>query len=360
MESNANPDANTILLPQGTYMLSHPHFPGAPESAGGSLRIEGSVRIEGAGVGRTVVSGAGLAPRLTVFAVWSGASVLSGLTIRDGGGVAHYGGGIFVARDATLILERVSITDNTVVSWGAGLSNHGTVTLLESTVSDNRAGVGRPELVPYGFGGGIFNDSTGRMTIDKSTVSANTAGYSGGGIENLGRLSISNSTISGNEVPEPGGGGGGLHNSGSGLRVRGAVTLSSVTISANRSAGSTAGGVHSIGPMRATNSIIAGNTHTGGSTPDCSHASTAPLESGGYNLIGDVAGCTFVGSPAGHVVGDPRLSALADHGGPTATHSLLPGSPAIDRGHPSSCPREDQRGRTRTGRCDIGSFERLP
>ncbi len=59
---------------------------------------------------------------------------------------------------------------------------------------------------------------------------------------------------------------------------------------------------------------------------------------------------------------------LADNGGPTQTHALLTGSPAIDKGPPStSCPppATDQRGVTRpqdgdadsTAVCDIGSFE---
>ena len=54
---------------------------------------------------------------------------------------------------------------------------------------------------------------------------------------------------------------------------------------------------------------------------------------------------------------------LQNNGGPTETHALLPGSPAIDTGHPSNCPATDQRGETRpndyTGvaRCDIGAFE---
>ena len=52
-----------------------------------------------------------------------------------------------------------------------------------------------------------------------------------------------------------------------------------------------------------------------------------------------------------------RLGALADNGGPTATHALLRGSPALDRG--GGCPTVDQRGLPRAlgGRCDIGAYE---
>jgi hypothetical protein len=65
------------------------------------------------------------------------------------------------------------------------------------------------------------------------------------------------------------------------------------------------------------------------------------------------------------------LDALADHGGPTLTHALLVGSPAIDAGDPfadefESVPDNDQRGagfdRIQNGvgtgaRIDIGAYE---
>ena len=91
----------------------------------------------------------------------------------------------------------------------------------------------------------------------------------------------------------------------------------------------------------------------------------------------------FVGIPAGAkcpaikwqlMLGTPddanrwRLTAgyappLAANGGPTQTHALLPGSPAIDAGGTSAngCPATDQRGfpRPQGGACDIGAFEFL-
>jgi hypothetical protein len=57
------------------------------------------------------------------------------------------------------------------------------------------------------------------------------------------------------------------------------------------------------------------------------------------------------------------LGPLQDNGGPTFTHALLSGSPAIDAGDPNFTPPPyyDQRGpnfwRVRNGRIDIGSFE---
>jgi hypothetical protein len=51
------------------------------------------------------------------------------------------------------------------------------------------------------------------------------------------------------------------------------------------------------------------------------------------------------------------LFPLQDNGGPTETHALRPGSPAIDAGS-LDCPPTDQRGEARpVGACDIGAFE---
>jgi hypothetical protein len=60
------------------------------------------------------------------------------------------------------------------------------------------------------------------------------------------------------------------------------------------------------------------------------------------------------------VVADPLLGSLADNGGPTLTHALLAGSPAIDAGDNAVCPATDQRGVARDAACDIGSFEYVP
>ena len=87
-----------------------------------------------------------------------------------------------------------------------------------------------------------------------------------------------------------------------------------------------------------------------------------------YSIIGNTAG-TEIGPNTG--VGnllnvDPRLGPLADHGGPTYTHALLPGSPAIDAGDPDLPTDEmrfDQRGFARVAngglglRLDIGAYE---
>jgi uncharacterized repeat protein (TIGR01451 family) len=54
---------------------------------------------------------------------------------------------------------------------------------------------------------------------------------------------------------------------------------------------------------------------------------------------------------------DPLLAPLANNGGPSLTHALLPGSPAVDAGDPLLCRSTDGRGLSRFGACDIGAYE---
>jgi hypothetical protein len=80
------------------------------------------------------------------------------------------------------------------------------------------------------------------------------------------------------------------------------------------------------------------------------------LTSVGHNVYGDTT-CFAVGSD--RVTGSAGVGALADNGGPTSTHALLPGSPALDGADGALCPATDQRGvaRPRGAGCDAGSVE---
>src|SRR5262249_23480278 len=87
------------------------------------------------------------------------------------------------------------------------------------------------------------------------------------------------------------------------------------------------------------------------------------------NLIKSANGHTIVNGTNGNIVGvDPVLGPLALHGGPTLTHLLLAGSPAIDAGTNAQPVDQngmplafDQRGpgfpRIQGARVDIGATE---
>jgi hypothetical protein len=113
--------------------------------------------------------------------------------------------------------------------------------------------------------------------------------------------------------------------------------------------------------------LIAGNFQ--GATGTTRDDVSGPLDpSGDYNLIGDGTGMTGLSNGVnGNLVGsadnpiDPQLGPLDDNGGPTLTHALLSGSPAIDAGNNAYATDWDQRGpgypRIVNGIIDIGAFE---
>jgi len=121
------------------------------------------------------------------------------------------------------------------------------------------------------------------------------------------------------------------------------------------------------------NSILAGNTDNGGTpndlVPDLDSVLTINHSLIGVadNIVQTITG--DVGNQTGTAANpfDPLLGPLANNGGPTLTHALLPGSPALDAGDPSIVfnPAEfDQRGAPFTrvfgSRIDIGSVEDQP
>ncbi len=111
-----------------------------------------------------------------------------------------------------------------------------------------------------------------------------------------------------------------------------------------------------VGTVELENTIVANSTSG-------DNYSGGLLTSNGNN-IDDDGSCGLAG-PDDQSGVDPLLGPLQDNGGPTLTHALLPGSPAIDAGADVFCPGEDQRDVLRpldgagngTATCDIGAFE---
>ncbi|HMJ86973.1 MAG TPA: choice-of-anchor Q domain-containing protein, partial [Vicinamibacterales bacterium] len=340
--ANANPGSDVIVLPAGTYRLG---IPGAGEDAGatGDLDITDTLAINGAGTADTIVDGGALD---RVFHLHLGGSVLMrDLTVRNGSVLQANGGGIY--------------------------NHQGILTMVNCAISGNVADGGS---VPFAIeshvrGGGLFMDG-GALTLENCTVSGNqvravAADVIGGGMcVNAGTVNVRNSTISGNSASSPGGAGHG----GGIFDAAGVINLQSTTISANSVAGSLTiteptsigGGIENqsaSGSLTLTSTIVAGNSAVVG--PDC-HGDT--YRSGGYNLAGKPgAPCVFqLGVMTGNLLdADAKLGPLQDNGGPTLTHALLTGSPAIDVVPPALCPATDQRGvsRPQGSACEMGAFE---
>jgi hypothetical protein len=168
------------------------------------------------------------------------------------------------------------------------------------------------------------------MTIINSTISRNTATFSGGIKQGGGTLTITHSTITAN------------------------------------TALSQAGGLRNGGTVNLFNTILADNNSPDG--PDGRNFGT--INSQGHNLIGNNSGFVFTPG-AGDLVGtstspiDPQLGPLQDNGGSNFTHAFVGCSPAIDAGDNTAAPATDQRGFTRIvdgdgdsiATIDIGAFE---
>ena len=312
-----------------------------------------------------------------------GSATLTILNSIVSGNHADVGGGIYNnAEDggsATLSLTNSTVESNTAsfngfpTGGGAGggiLNSGGTLTITNSVVTGNLAGV--PDPFALGDGGGILND--GVLTIIDSTISNNQAYMAGGGIESIGTLTVNNSAIIDNGAigghdGQPWGQGGG---------IAGNVTFSNSTLSGNYaslSGGGIAGGgaisnstlndnsggtISVSGTLELENTVLKAAARGGNISND-----GGTVLSHGYNVSSDDGG-GFLNGPGDQINTDPLLGPLQYNGGPTLTHALLLGSPAIDAGDPSFTPPPlyDQGGapfdRVFNGRVDIGSFEAQP
>jgi large repetitive protein len=223
-------------------------------------------------------------------------------------------------------------------------------------------------------GGGFYDTGGGPASWTNTTFARNTAvtgaaDAAGGGLYSSigGPLTISACTFSGNEAFGPGSRAGGVYMAGpsaslvnttfssnvSGLEggaiyaFPGATTITNVTFFENAAAGGGAAIWQAGGPLTVQNTII-GHSLAGSS------CGGGVITSGGHNIDQDGT-CGF--AAAGDLNGvNPLLGPLQNNGGPTQTHALLGGSPAINAGGAGVCPVTDQRGLPRVT-CDIGAFE---
>jgi large repetitive protein len=304
-------------------------------------------------------------------------SSLTGLTVSNGRGA--FGAGIRNS-EASLTLTGVVVRDNEATdesgAEGGGIYSEGPLTLRETVVTENVArATGNAGGLTKALGGGVV--VTAPLTMEASTISDNVAEADGdgtaataqgGGLLAGGEATISNSTISGNAV-DASGAATQLRAQGGGIQTFNA-TLTSSTLARNSA---TSGGlalganIHSLLTTTVTSTLLAEPL---GGADNCSGGLAPGSEeftSGGYNL--DEDGSCELGKASdlvGVIAGlDP---VLRDNGGPTPTHALPEGSPAIDRGN-SFGSSVDQRGLPRPSDfasisnteggdgSDIGAFE---
>lgn len=318
------------------------------------IPIAKNLTITGPGAGSLTVKRTNYG--VTIFNISSGIVGISGLTLSGGGGAS---GGAIHMSGGTVTVASTTLSENGASIGGAIHVSGGTLAVTDSTLTNNQAGES---------GGAIAVVLGGTLTVKRCTISDNRCYKAGGGISNSGTATIEDSTISGNIVPL-----GPLNGFAGGILNGGVMIIRNCTISGNRSesvsntgltggggfrnfgpltiANSTitnnfadkAGGIMNEGPMDLSNTILAGNTVSLYGPDILSDGST-----GTNNIVGQ----------------DPKIGPLANNGGPTLTHALLVGSPAIDAGDPAfdgtNVPY-DQRGpgftRVLNGRVCIGACE---
>ena len=316
-QANSDPaSADEIIVPAGNYALTL--AAGDDTAATGDLDVTGSVVIQGAGAGATIV-------RQTVvdrvFDIRQLQTASAPVEIVELGVTGGQLGGV---RSAT-IFTKLEITDSAIFDNQQSVSSGGGLELLDravgvpvavtgSTISGNDAPAG----------GGIYVDDGVDMTLENSTISGNTATGSGGGGGIL--------TDPVNGSPE------------------GTATLTNSTVTANVAPSGTGGAFNNDGTINVRNTIVSGNA--GGNCV----AGEPPTSQG--NNIENGTSCGL--NQAGDLNADPQLGALADNGGGTQTHAIPAGSPAVNVA--GGCPSTDQRGISRPQgvACDMGAYEFVP
>lgn len=321
------------------------------------ITVRKDVTIQGQGADKTIVQAHAEVEKAParVFLIPEGVTAtLRDMMIRHGqpGARDECGGGIM--NYGALTLQSCIVTNNAAIGGGGVDNRGGTLMIVASTISDNVARGDGPPGIECGGGGGV-KSSAGILKIVNSTITGNQAGLRseglGGGIRTGCQCTaeIVNSTISGNKAVRWGGG----------VAAAGTVQITNCTIS-NNAVGGGGGALWVRGEVSLENTIIANNVRG----KDCTiggeggHVGTGSIVANTNNLIGD-------GSCNADFTGDPLLGPLADNGGATWTHALLPGSPAIDVVPAISCTlTTDQRGQPRPVACifpdtpgDLGAFE---
>ena len=176
--SAAGPGGNVTFSRKRTISLGATI---AFDSASSGLTIDGT--------GRSVTISGG--NRVQVFRINPGVTVtLTHLTVAHGNGPGLDNvGGVYNA--GTLSLADMTLTAN---SGSGAIVNHGTINVINTTFSDNSAGLAC---------GAAYN--TGTLNVSNSTFLRGSGANAGGGIDGPGRLHVTNSTFVDNTASGNGG-----------------------------------------------------------------------------------------------------------------------------------------------------------
>lgn len=352
---------------------------------GGGIYNEGTVTLTGTTISENRAQqsdGGGIFNGPGAILMLSDCAVSENVAGRDGGGIRGFSD-FFDQGDSVITVIDSVVSGNSAMDVGGGIANvSATLTLLNSTVSENTANAGGgiysarrlsvTDSVVSGNtaenGGGIGCVGPADFTLSNSTVSANTANNRGGGISSTCTTTVSDSAISGNAAAS----GGGIESYDS----HAALTMTNSTLSGNvgggiRKLSSSVTLIHNTifgndgfvisnsgSGMVLRNNLIVGECDLGFSDPS----------SGGGNIEspGNTCELTDPSDEANVTAEQLDLGPLQDNGGRTLTHLPGPGSVAVDVIPQAACIdadgaplTTDQRGvaRPQGPTCDVGAVE---
>lgn len=285
---------------------------------------------------------------------------------------SKYGGGIY-NDGGSPVITNCEIVGNKARSGGAGMYSREGNPVIQNCFF-------RSNTVTMGLGGALFCRDGGLEVRDTAFLGNSVTSGSGGAVcMQNGVGVIERCEFFGNLITV--GGGGGLFSD------AGSMEIVNCTFSSNKSTGGTGGAIHNM----ESDSVVVNCTFTENLTSmsgvfynesgDSLLVNSIFSGNGGGEVTADggtitLAKCVVPGwSGADNIIAeevvddDPLLAPLADNGGPTRTHALGEGSPAIGAGFPAGertvggspvvIPLVDQRGYARpngTG-VSIGAFE---
>ncbi|HEY9647031.1 MAG TPA: choice-of-anchor Q domain-containing protein [Chroococcidiopsis sp.] len=323
-------NTKTLLIGDSTFRSNEAGIAGGGISNFGFLSINNSVfdsnQITSFGTGR----GGGIC---NVGGILS----ISNTTFAENNAEEGGKGGAIYNEDSVLSLTSSTLHKNSALLGGGIYNSNGVFTISNSTLSSNTSS----------FGSAIYTNSSSdiKNTIVNSTLSGGLSGFGAGLVNSLGVTAVQNSTITDYQN-------------------------TAISIAFN-SPSPTPNATPQFSRIEVSNSIIAGNGKASTLIPDVIVGEdNASFVSLGNNLIGivNVNGnlSGFIAEQGDILVAndDLGLAPLADNGGLTKTHALLPNSLAINAGSNALVPRDtftDQRGsgfvRSAFGTADIGAFE---
>lgn len=244
------------LRPGCTYTLADTV---PPNDDNGLPVIKNSVTINGCG---DIITRAATAAKFRFFEIDgpNGNLTLNTLTLSNGHastGLGNGRGGAIWLNGAgsALTLNKSSLTTNTADTFGGAIDNDsGAVSVNRSTLHNNKANAGGAVFVnPFG--------GSGTATFDRSRITGNHATLLAGGIAAAvgTKVTLTSTRVTGNDVT-------GNNAQGGGIAQAGTMTLKRSEVIGNTTTGANAqgGGIfNTSGTVQLTSSPVAGNTTNG-------------------------------------------------------------------------------------------------